>query len=65
MAAREGRDPHTVKMVFTSGPDRRRYNAPRSADEIAAIFVGDEGMPGNQELCIYPTSCDALSKIPG
>ena len=35
-------------------------------DDVAAVFVGDsDGMPGRREICVYPTSSDALSKLPG
>ena len=31
-------------MIFKHGNDQRRYNEPQY-DEVAAIFVGDEGAP--------------------
>ncbi|GBM39933.1 hypothetical protein AVEN_250251-1 [Araneus ventricosus] len=36
-----------VKMIFMEHPDldMRRYNAPTSRTEVAAIFVGDYGEP--------------------
>jgi hypothetical protein len=46
-----------VKMVFmeNSEMDLRRYNAPTSKTEVAAIFVGDYGEPPpNRDICIYP-----------
>ena len=65
IAEREGRLPHAVRMVFHSGPDSRRYNAPVQSDDVAAIFVGNDSVPGKQELCVYPKNVDALCKIPG
>ena len=62
LAAQEGRDPHSIRMVFSSGPDRRRYNAPTN-DDVAVVF--DDSVPGRQELCVYPKASDALCKIEG
>ncbi|GBO36231.1 hypothetical protein AVEN_112226-1 [Araneus ventricosus] len=48
-----------VKMVFMEHPylDLRRYNAPTSRSEVAAIFVGDGvETPANGEICIYPVA---------
>ncbi|GBL94433.1 hypothetical protein AVEN_6929-1 [Araneus ventricosus] len=48
-----------VKMVFMEHPDfdLRRYNAPTSRTEVAAIFVGDEvEPPANRDICIYPVA---------
>ncbi|GBO03096.1 hypothetical protein AVEN_44564-1 [Araneus ventricosus] len=48
-----------VKMVFTEHPDLdlRRYNAPTSRAEVAAIFVEDDGEPqANRDICIYPVA---------
>ncbi|GBM86721.1 hypothetical protein AVEN_192933-1 [Araneus ventricosus] len=47
-----------VKMVFMEHPDLdlRRYNAPTSRTEVAAIFVGDYGEPpANRDIFIYPS----------
>ncbi|GBO06638.1 hypothetical protein AVEN_148020-1 [Araneus ventricosus] len=46
-----------IKMIFMEHPDldMRRYNAPTSRTEVAAIFVGDDGEPpANRDICIYP-----------
>ncbi|GBM37652.1 hypothetical protein AVEN_56141-1 [Araneus ventricosus] len=46
-----------VKLVFMEHRDLdlRRYNAPTSWTEVAAIFVGDDGEPpANRDICIYP-----------
>ncbi|GBM39879.1 hypothetical protein AVEN_250204-1 [Araneus ventricosus] len=48
-----------VKMVFMEHPDLdlRRYNAPTSSTEVAAIFVGDDvEPPANRDICIYPVA---------
>ncbi|GBL74990.1 hypothetical protein AVEN_243792-1 [Araneus ventricosus] len=48
-----------VKMVFMEHPDfdLRRYNAPTSRTEVAAIFVGDDVQPpANRGICIYPVA---------
>ncbi|GBM15800.1 hypothetical protein AVEN_262952-1 [Araneus ventricosus] len=48
-----------VKLVFMEHPhfDLRRYNAPTSRTEVAAIFVGDEvEPPENRDICIYPVA---------
>ena len=59
-------EPRSIRMIFKEGPDRRRYNAPVYEDDVAAVFVGDsDGMPGRRDIAIYPTSVDALSRIPG
>ena len=48
----EGREPHLVRMEMVSGPDRRRYNAPLH-DEVAAIFVGDNGEPPERDVIVH------------
>ncbi|GBM35004.1 hypothetical protein AVEN_240365-1 [Araneus ventricosus] len=48
-----------VKMVFMEHPNfhLRRYNAPTSRTEVAAIFVGDDvEPPANGDICIYPVA---------
>jgi flagellar biosynthesis GTPase FlhF len=57
-----------VRMVFIQDPnlDNRRYNAPTSKTEVAAIFVGEDGEPpANTDICIYPTgdSCRIISPL--
>jgi hypothetical protein len=45
-------------MVFMEDPDldKRRYNAPTSRTEVAAIFVGeDREPPANRHISTYPT----------
>lgn len=45
----------TVTMVFREGGDRRRYNVPTNNDEVAAIFIGNDGAPpGNHDIVVYP-----------
>lgn len=44
-----------VKIIFMKNPnlDLRRYNAPTSKTEVAAIFVGEDGEPpANQYMCM-------------
>ncbi|GBN38460.1 hypothetical protein AVEN_85682-1 [Araneus ventricosus] len=48
-----------VKMVFMEylDLDLRRYNAPASRIEVAAIFVGHDGEPpANRDIFIYPVA---------
>ena len=43
-----------VTMVFKTGRDDRRYNSPVH-DEVAAVFVGQQGAPPtHQDIVIYP-----------
>ncbi|XP_057302694.1 uncharacterized protein LOC130636863 [Hydractinia symbiolongicarpus] len=42
--AAKNRQPSVVSMVMREGNDRRRYNAPLH-QEVAAIFVGNDGAP--------------------
>ena len=43
-----------VRMVFRTGHDERRYNAPVH-DEVAAVFVGQQGAPPtNHDVVVYP-----------
>ena len=51
-------------MIFKAGPDRRRYNSPVHED-VAAVFVGNEGAPGKYDVHVYPTRSDSLTKVPG
>lgn len=45
-----------------SASDQRRYNAP-TADEVAVIFVGQDGrVPDNRDIAVYPHG-EALSRI--
>ena len=49
-----GAQANTVKMIFKRGSDQRQYNEPRH-DEVAAIFVGDEGAPPlKRDIIVYP-----------
>ena len=64
LAGAEGREPQSIRMIFSAGPDRRRYNAPTHND-VAAVFVGEDGVPGKQEFCVYPKASDTLHKIDG
>ncbi len=53
-AALDNRRPTSVQMVIKKGKDRRRYNEP-SHDEVAAVFVGNDGAPpANRDFVIYP-----------
>ncbi|XP_057297346.1 uncharacterized protein LOC130627125 [Hydractinia symbiolongicarpus] len=53
-AIQENRTPSIVKMMMKAGPDRRRYNTP-SHEEVAAIFIGEDGAPPAQrDIVIYP-----------
>ncbi|XP_057294730.1 uncharacterized protein LOC130623277 [Hydractinia symbiolongicarpus] len=53
-AAAENRVPSEVRMCMRVGSDRRRYNLPHH-DEVAAIFVGQDGAPpGNRDIITYP-----------
>ncbi|XP_065640464.1 uncharacterized protein LOC136073043 [Hydra vulgaris] len=53
-AALEGRSASVVKMSLLEGGDRRRYILP-SHDEVAVVFVGEDGAPpASREVIIYP-----------
>ena len=53
-AVHENRPPSEVSMVMREGEDRRRYNAPLN-EEVAAIFVGNDGAPpAARDVVIYP-----------
>lgn len=40
-------------MHFKRGPDRRRYNKP-THDEVAAVFVGQDGAPpAYRDIVVY------------
>ncbi|XP_065683238.1 uncharacterized protein LOC136096046 [Hydra vulgaris] len=53
-AAIEGRPISVVKMSLLEGSDRRRYNLP-SHEEVAIVFVGNDGAPPpSREVVIYP-----------
>ncbi|XP_065678211.1 uncharacterized protein LOC124818131 [Hydra vulgaris] len=53
-AALEGRPTSVVRMSLLEGHDRRRYNLP-SHEEVAIVFVGDDGAPpASREIVIYP-----------
>ena len=42
-----------VKMSLLEGQDRRRYNLP-SHNEVAVVFVGEDGAPpASREVVIY------------
>ncbi|KAF2365688.1 Phoxous domain [Trinorchestia longiramus] len=50
----ENMPPRQVTMQFIPGSDRRRYNNP-TGNEIAAIFVGDDGAPPMyRDIVLYP-----------
>lgn len=53
-ARRDSTDPQQVRLYFKRGPDCRRYNEPVH-DEIAAVFVGEDGAPPiHRDIVIYP-----------
>ncbi|GBM79892.1 hypothetical protein AVEN_220442-1 [Araneus ventricosus] len=56
-----------VKMIFMEHPDldMRRYNVPTSRTEVAAIFVEDDELPANRDICIYTTGegCKNISPL--
>ena len=53
-AALEGRSASVVKMSLLEGQDRRRYNLP-SHNEVAVVFVGEDGAPpASRKVVIYP-----------
>ena len=43
----------TITMQFRIGKDRRRYNM-QHHDEVAVVFVGDDGAPPMDRYIIYP-----------
>jgi hypothetical protein len=49
--------PHSVRMIFDTNNrmrDQRRYNHPR-ANEVAAVFVGDNGeVPKYRHIAVHP-----------
>ena len=48
-----GETASTVKMIFREAADSRCYNSP--TDEIAAVFIGNDGAPpGNHDIVVYP-----------
>ena len=53
-AVHENRPASEVSMVMREGDDRRRYNAPLH-EEVAAIFVGNDGAPpAARDIIVYP-----------
>ena len=53
-AALEGRSVSVVKMSLLEGQDRRRYSLP-SHNEVAVVFVGEDGAPpASREVVVYP-----------
>ena len=43
-----------MRLRFKCGPDQRRYNE-RTHDEVAAVFIGEDGAPpANRDVVIYP-----------
>ena len=49
-----GSEPQIVRLFFKRGSNCRRYNEP-THDEVAAVFVGDDGAsPANHDIVIYP-----------
>ena len=41
-----------IRMYMRSGPDRRRYSQP-TTDEVAAIYVGDDGSPPLHDFSVF------------
>ena len=61
-AIQENREPSRVSMIMRPGNDMRRANAPLH-EEVAAIFVGDDGAPPtSRDIVIYPRD-QPLQKI--
>ncbi|XP_057310488.1 uncharacterized protein LOC130648452 [Hydractinia symbiolongicarpus] len=53
-AVRENRPASQVTMRMLAGGDRRRYNTP-TQDEVAVVFVGEDGAPPTtRDIVIYP-----------
>ena len=49
-----GVQPRPIKMYFKAGKDQRRYNTP-TLDEVAAVFVGENGAPPiSRDIIVYP-----------
>ena len=54
IAAAENRLPSEVQMYMKVAGDRRRYNLPHH-DEVAAVFVGEDGAPPtSRDIMVYP-----------
>ena len=54
IAASENRLPSEVQMYMKVAGDRRRYNLPHH-DEVAAVFVGEDGAPPtSRDIMVYP-----------
>ena len=59
----EQENPHEeVKMWMMKVRDQQRHNLPRH-DEVAAVFVGEDGAPTNPDFAVYPKG-KPLQKIP-
>ena len=53
-AALEGRSVSVVKMSLLEGQDRLRFSLP-SHNEVAVVFVGEDGAPpASREVVVYP-----------
>ena len=53
-AAEQDRQPQIVRLFFKRGPDCRRYNEP-THNEVAAVFVGEDGAPpAHRDVVVYP-----------
>ena len=48
----ENRAVAEIRMYMRSGPDCWRYNQP-TTDEVAAIFVGDDGSPPLHDFSVF------------
>ena len=54
ISAAENRLPSEVQMYMKVAGDRRRYNLPHH-DEVAAVFVGEDGAPPtSRDIMVYP-----------
>ena len=62
-AAAAGRRPERISLVLHRQPqqDPRRFNDPVGA-EVAAVFVGRDGVPPDRDLVVYPRG-DSLQTI--
>lgn len=53
-ATEHDQEPQIVRLFFKRGPDCRRYNEP-THNEVAAVFVGEDGVPpAYRDIVVYP-----------
>ena len=56
----EGHAPSIVTICMKAGADQRRYNAP-SHEEVAAVFVGEDGAPPIQKDILSTGSSPSIN----